>query len=329
MNNLLLVYYHPVIFDLAETFSNVFTNITIAVNPSLKDNYGGFKEVAAKVRSNPHLRDVKCIPLTQAQVMLKKFDLVGLDGVFDGDKTVMELCRKQGVPYFCINGYPHQHDEPGQNIMAFSHYLPQIQYRQQYPHEGHVKEIDWKNIAEKGESDGKNIVVFYPEMNAAKRFYKINSKKNRQIRQGFVSFIHRYQECNKWNYEVFNQLKKTFPELENYSNKSQQEVFELMWNSEGVVHLKHADCPGITVLEALVLGIPVYTMDSFVKASANQEVLIDEYNAIVAYDFRDLRNRMIAADLLVSTKARDYIWELTSFIRQRDRLVRFFEKCMN
>lgn len=326
MSHLLLVYYHPIILDLAETFSRIFKKVTITAGPNLKDNYGGFEDLKNKIKSKKALENIDFIPLAVAQIKIKSFDLVGLDGVFDGDDTIMGLCKNKGVPYFCINGYPHQLDEPSDNILAFSHFLPQQQYRKNFPHEGYVKEVDWKEIAEKGCSSGKNILVFYPELNDAKRYYNSNFKIN--YNQDFVSFIHRYEECNKWTFKVYQNLKNEFPTLENYSNKTQDEVFRLMDESRGLLHLKHADCPGISVLEALVFGVPVCTIRSFVEASQNQEVLIDNFNAIIAEDVNELIERMKTLTRTSFLENRDYIWNLTSFNRQKNKLERFFEQCM-
>lgn len=329
--HLLLVYYHPVIFDLAETFKRIFETVTIAVNPSLKDNYGDISNVMAKVKANPYLEGVKCVPSTVALLSLNQYDLIGCDGVFDGDKLFMDLAKDRGIPYFCINGYPHQLDEPSENIMAFSWHIPQIQYKQAYPHEGYVKERDWKNIAEKGRSDGKNILVYYPEMNEAKRFAKANERDPIELPY-LLSLIHRYEECNKWCHDAFKQMQCR---VENHSELSQMEAFDKILNSDGLLHLKHADCPGISVLEALILGRPVFTMESFVRASFNQEVLIDGFNAVVAPSIEELKKRILedgsmdSYPTLPAKGAVDYIWSLTDYWRQLPKLLNFFERCMS
>lgn len=331
---LLLNYYHPVIFDLAESFSRIFDEVVISCDMNLEDNYGGFNEVKNRVKENEHL-NCQVIPDIQAKIQIKQFDLVGLDGAFKGDDILMETCKGNGVPYFCINGYPHQFDEPGENILAFSWHLPQIQYKKRFPHEGYVKLDDWKHIAKNGRSPGKNVCVFYPEMNEAKRFNtRFLEEFRKEEPKHFCSFIHRYEECNKFNYLVFEHLKNHIDTLENYSGLSQREVFEKMSKSYATVHLKHADCPGISVLESLTLGIPVITMESFVKASFNQEVLIDGFNAIIATDKDDLVKRtieLIKWNGLLNypmQSIRDHINVLTSFRRQKYKLEKFFEECM-
>lgn len=330
MNHLLLVYYHPIIFDLAESFLKIFNRVTIACNASLKDNYGEYAQVAAKIKANPHLQSVDCIPLSVAHLKIKDYDIVGCDGVFDGDELIMEVCKERGVPYFNINGYPHQADEPSQNILAFSWFLPQIQYKQRFPHEGYIKERDWKHIAFEGRSEGKNICVFYPELNEAKRYAFVAQPRPRHK---FTSFIHRYEECNRWTYLLFQKFELALAEkhifVGNYSGKTQKEVFDLMSESYGVVHLKHGDCPGISILESLILKTPVITMSSFVKASFNQDVLIDNQNAIIADDFDELIERSIdAINKPWGRTGWDHIYGLTNFNRQRNKLERFFHGCM-
>ena len=330
--NILLAYYHPVIFDLAETFSKLGHKITITVSRYLSDNYGSADSVFAKKVPNPFLKDVDLVYHSVAKVKIKQkhFDLVGVDGVFDGDDVLMELCKNYKVPHFCINGYPHQIDEPSENILAFSWHLPQLQYKQKFYHEGLVKESDWKNISEKGESDGKNIFVFYPEMNAAKRF-EARTRITNRVRNpsdSFISLIHRFEECNKWSYSAFSELKE-FHKIENFTGLSQEETFEKIWNSKGLVHLKHADCPGISVLEALILGCPVIVMKSFVKASFNQEILIDNYNALVCNSLGEMSNRMkeVGSREFPTPNAILHIHELTHLDRQKPGLLRFLHKC--
>lgn len=333
VDSLLLVYYHPIVFDLAESFSRIFQKVTIACNTNLKDNYGGYKTVYERGKA----LGLEVIPLPIALMQIRSYDLVGLDGVFDGDELAMGSCKEHEIPWFCINGYPHQFDEPSQNILAFSWHLPQIQYKKMFPHEGYIKELDWKKIYEDGRSPGKNICVFYPELNYVKRFDYFDVPPSNTL----VSFIHRYEECNKWNYKIFCDLKEKLKkhsfdiDLQNFSGLSQDEVLKKMFSSWGLVHLKHGDCPGISVLESLKMGIPVFTMKSFVQSSFNQEILIDGFNAVVADDLDELYERIID---YISGKDRfysahfglktDYIKILTSFDRQKLKLIKFFERCM-
>lgn len=337
--NLLLNRYHPVVDDLAESFSKLemFDEIDIAIDISIKDHYGNHLDILNKNKEK--FKEFNSIPTSLAFLNLKnkKYDLVGIDGVFTNDQEIMDICKESNIPWFCINGYPHQIDEPSNNILAFSWHLPFVQYKKANPHEGYVKERDWKNIAEKGRSDGKNICVFYPEMNEAKRYIrKIVKLPDPEY---FSSFIHRYKECNKWNYEVFSFLEMNLDwnnkELKNYSGLKQSEVFEKISKSYGVVHLKHADCPGITILESLVLGVPIITMSSFVKASLDQEFLIDNFTAIIADSKQELVDRSIelmkdGGLLEYSSKAiRNHSWILTDFERQEYKLRKFFERCIN
>lgn len=330
---LLLIYYHPIILDLAETFARMCDQVDVAVNPTVKDNYGGYAEHFAMIDENIHL-DSKCIPLPLALNAIKKkeYDLVGLDGVFDGDKLAMDVCKEAGIPYFCINGYPHLSDEPSDNILSFSHFLPQNQYKRKFQWEPNIKIQDWQDIAKFGQSQGKNIFVYYPEMNEAKRFAGNVPCFGPFVRKSYVSLIHRYEECNKWNYEVFKRVKSELEKdgfgLENFSGLPQREVYKKITTSLGLCHLKHGDCPGISLLEALILGQTVFTMRSFVNASFNQEVLIDGLNSVIADDVDELIARMKNHNWGQPEFAEDYIWDLTSFNRQRVKLERFFQKCL-
>lgn len=327
-------------FDLAESFKRI-CDVEIAINASIIDNYGGYKDRLDIISKNEHLDGIRVLPLALAlqEIRQKKYDLVGLDGVFDGDPLVMDACKNANIPFFCINGYPHNIDEPSDNILSFSHFLPQVQYKQKYPSEGHIKEIDWKNISEGGRSQGKNIFVYYPEMNEAKRYYL-----NRAFpaRQNYISLIHRYEECNPWNFAAFKNvrdgLSKKSIQVENHSNLSQQEVFEKLAGSCGLLHLKHGDCPGISILEALILETPVFTMRSFVNASFNQEVLIHKINSFIADDLDELIDAMKNySDQKTRCKKWDWglgktnshIWNLTDFDRQKSKLERFFNRCLN
>lgn len=337
---LLLHYYHPIIFDLAESFKRI-CKVEIAINPSVTDNYGGIREHVAMIEGNEHLSDVPWVPIMPAVMKIRQgmYDLVGIDGVFSGDDWIIQACKDSGVPYFCINGYAHNADEPGNNILSLSNFLPQIQYKQKYPSEGHIQGFDWKNIAEAGRSHGKNILVFYPEMNHVKRRFLWPL----EVAKGFdevyrgqrinevPSFIHRYEECNKWCYSAFEKVKDKLRDdfvVENFSGLSHDEVLEKIYNSRGLLHLKHGDCPGATLLEALIFGKPVFTMRSFVNACFNQEFLIDNFTAIVADDLDELCER-IRRGFTPSHAARKYIWELTSFERQKYKVERFFKRCID
>ena len=328
---ILLAYYHPVIYDLAETLLKLGSveSVDICVVKDLSDNYGGPTNVFKKVKENKHLDKTKVFYDSVAHQLIKAgaYDIVGVDGVFSGDDLIMELCQENKIPYFCINGYPHQLDEPSHNIMAFSWHLPQVQYKQANPHEGYVKERDWKDISQNGRSQGKNVFVFYPEMNEAKRFHSKSRTRTLESATSpyFLSLIHRYAECNRWNHEVFNLIGKLY-KVENFSTLTQEQSFKKILLSDGLLHLKHGDCPGISVLEALILGKPVITMESFVKASFNQEVLIDEYNSIICQSVGEMAERM--RDIRpINPRATEYIWDLTSFSRQRRGLLRFLRGC--
>jgi hypothetical protein len=333
---LLLVYYHPVIFDLANTFSKLFDKVEICVVPGLKDNYGEANRVIAEAKAKGF--DAYFSPVAVMNIKAKKYDLVGLDGVFDGDKVLMDVCSASKVPFFCINGYPHNTDEPSQNILSFSWYLPEKQYRQRYPSEGHVKQLDWKNLATTGQSEGKNILVYYPEVSVAGAPHP---GYFRRPRDSFVSFIHRFEECNQESYEVFKQVNDQV-KVENFSSLSRNEVHAKLIDSFGLIHLKHADCPGISVLEAMLLGRVPIVMKSFVLASQNQDLLIDNYSAIIcdtvpelirrAHHLKDaIENVEYPANegmYLMERSTQQHAYMMTSQHRQEYKLIQFFKRCI-
>lgn len=338
---LLLVYYHPIIFDLAESFSRLF-DVEIAVNQNLKDNYGGAEEVCRKAEVlgfRTHFLQTATALLRQ-----KKYNLVGCDGVFDGDKLIMDLCDQLKIPYFNINGYPHNRDERAKNILSFSYFLPQFQYRNKFPWEQHVKELDCANFAN-GIKNDKNILVFYPEMKKAKDFAWSNRnslfvKDKERLRFGGCSLIHRYEECNKSSYSAFakvnSELKKFNEsyEVPNVSGAPPEQIYDLLYSSNFLLHLKHGDCPGIAILEAMILGAVPVVSSGFIMASQNQEVLIDNHSAFVcdsldeiintcSDNFRELKNPEIRVSMF------EHVNMLTSYKRQEKKLEKFFEECLN
>lgn len=329
-DSILLVYYHPIIFDLAESFKkhSLFRNVEIAVSGPLKDNYGDQNRVLEECRR----RGFVGLPLPAALLNIKnkKYTVVGLDGVFQQDNLVIDVCQNLKIPYLCINGYPHNIDEPSQNILSFSWFLPQIQYKMMYGNEGAIKEVDWKNIAEKGHGGTeKNICVFYPEMNDVKKI----PLNNGIDRSGAISLIHRFEECNKWSYDAF---VKSGNGTANYTSLTKDEIYEKLNKSKYLLHLKHGDCPGIAVLEAMILGCVPIVMESFVLSSFNQDLLIDSYSAFICEDLDEVRWLLEEDDPILSsdgndlfTMTRHHAWKLTSFHRQKRKLYKFFERCIN
>lgn len=325
---LLLCYYHKIIFDLALSFKRLFKKVEICVSSNLKDNYGTEQNVIKKGKSLGF--DVHLLPVALANLKAKKYCLVGCDGVFQGDQLLMDVCRQSNVPFFCIDGYPFKLDEPSQNILSFSWGLPQAQYREKYPHEPHVKDWDWKNIAQTGRSEGKNICVYYPEMNELKEWrHKVDWEKIPDA-YGFISLIHRFEECNKWNYEVFNKVKKQF-NLENYTNLTQEELWNKLILSKGLIHLKSADRPGIAVLEAMLLDCVPIVMKSFVLASQNQDLLIDDISAIVCDSVDELIDRVkkLETDKDYINNCDIHAGLMTDWDRQKNKVEKFFERCLN
>lgn len=325
----LLVYYHPIVWDLAKTFQKMGHEVTVAVNTNIKDNYGTGHDIIKKEKAkNLHTFDI--IPLTTAVALLNanRFDFMGCDGVFDGDKLVMDLCNKKNVPYFCISGYPGVMDEPSENILSFGWTIPTFQYANKYPSEGHRKMVDWREIVEKGRSQTKNMCVFYPQLWYMRSF--LDDNQTPLTRPELVSGIQRYEECNEWNFKLFKKLQENvLPiSLVNYEGVSHDEFLKKVQRSRGLVHLKQADQPGISVLEAMRMSTPVITMKSFVLASHNQDLLIDGYNSVVADSYEELIERVALFDLPeLGYNAKKHSEMLCSFKRQRYKLDQFIDRC--
>lgn len=330
---LLLVYYHPVVMDLAQTFSKLGWNVTVAVNTNIKDNYGTGFDVLDRIKEERSFFTVEGIPLTLAlnQIKKKQYNLVGCDGVFDGDQLVMDTCRENKIPFFNIQGYPNVVDEPSQNILSLGWFTPTIQYQQSYPGEGHKKQIDWKNVSESGRSSGKNICIFYPNFWQLAYQCDVANINNiaRPFRGHLVSLIQRYEECNEFCYKAFKRVQEDF-RVENLEGKPHGEVLREIVKSSGLLHLKWADQPGIAIFEAMLLSRPVVTMKSFVLASMNQEVLIDGYNAIVADSIDELTDQLKNVDRLrkLGYNACDHATMLTDFNRQKRKLLDFVDRCL-
>jgi hypothetical protein len=337
-SNLLSVYYHPVIFDLAISFSKLFKSVDICVVNDLKDNYGTTASVINKAKS----LGLTCLPFNQAilKIKTKHYSLVGLDGVFQGDSFIMDLCDSMLVRYFNISGYPHTVDERSKNILSFSWYMPQMQYRSKYPAEGYVKELNWAKIANFGyDHDQKNIFVFYPEFSKLKQT-RINFLI-KVDRLHFISAIHRFAECNQNSYKVFEQIRDRILPIPflNASSLSQENLYSIIANSYGMIHLKHADCPGISLIESMLLGRVPFVLKDFVLASNNQEVLIDNHSAKVCSTVEELIDRSIEhkkeldkilngfSSIEVSTMKHADM--LTNFNRQKQGLINFFNRCLN
>jgi glycosyltransferase involved in cell wall biosynthesis len=327
LKTLLLAYYHPVVFDLALSFKKIFHDVHVCATNDLKDNYGGVSEVQARCKR----LGLHFMPLMAAAMGIKskKYDLVGVDGVFHGDSVLMDSCEGGKVPFFCINGYPHNRDEPSKNILSLSWFLPQFQYRQSYPHEVHVKELNWKRIAENGKDDKqKNVFVFYPEFSQLKN--NIGLPQRPALPTKLVSFIHRFEECNENSFKVFERVSETVGGIENYTSLSQIEVWKKLREAKALVHLKHGDCPGIAVLEAMLLGTPPVVMKDFVLASNNQEVLIDGQSAMVCDSVEEMIERINSTEANhLSLRSSLHAKMITDFPRQQRKLKSFFERCIS
>lgn len=322
---ILLVYYHPVIWSIADTFSKLGHKVSIAVNPNIKDNYGTGKDIIKK-----QSKQYTVYPLQVGLNMIKQkhFQLVGCDGVFDGDVLVMDMCKQSSVPHFCIQGYPNVFDEPSDNILSLGWFTPFIQYHQKFPSEGHKKQQDWNDIARFGCSRTKNICTFYPGV-------KNRTDPCYSYGKNFISLIQGYKKHNLSCSEVFEQVKEKIKNnnlsAENLEGQSFLEVRRRMTHARGLLQLKWADQPGMAVLEAMSAAKGVYTMKSFVLASNNHDILIDGYNAVVADTVEELVDEMKNPDLpmqLGKNSLRHYEI-ITSFERQKKKLGLFIERCLS
>lgn len=334
--------YHPVCEDLAITFSKLGHEVFLSVKTDIKDHYGSWKLVLDNCKKS--YKEFISIDYKQALIMISKgnIDLVGVDGVFEGDEDVLGICGRVGIPYFCISGYPGVLDEPSNNILSLGWSMPSLQYWRKYPSEAHRKLEEWKEIAITGKSSLKNICVFYPnfwrlksENDLEKSFYESPTDN-----PYFVSGVQRYKDCNPWNYEVFQQVKSAMElkmgTVENCEGITNKQFLDKLKSSWGLLHLKQADQPGISVMEALLLGKVVCTLKSFVLASHNQDLLIDGYNAIVAENVKELIERM---SLISKEKAwkfsmpnigpRRHAYMITSFERQQRKLEQFVSECVS
>lgn len=325
---ILINFYHPVCIDLATTFKKLGHTVDVCFNTDIKDHYGDWNILLEKYKKNS---DINCISLKIASLLLVKskyYDLVGLDGVFNGDQLLMSICKEINLPYFCIDGYPNVYDEPSENILSFGWGLPLIQYNQKYQSEYHKKEIDWKNIFEKGCSESKNIYVFYPN------FWEIKTKTRVINSVGpIISGVQNYKKYNKWSCEVFDKIKeKSLIDIKNFEEVSHEVFIKELQLSRAFLLLKWADRPGIALLEAMLLGKPILTMRSYILASFNPEILIDNFNCIIADTVEELIEKINVMDKntykLLGEHARNHALELTSFDRQKDKLQTFLERCV-
>jgi hypothetical protein len=329
----LLNFYHPVIIDIAQSLVKHFKfDVTVSINTAVVDHYGSHKDLLLNLKSKESLFGFRFISLQEAMIRLKnkQFNLMGCDGVYNGDKNLIEISKNENIPYFCISGYPYLQDEDSKNVLSFSWFMPQIQWIQKYPTEYHIKEIAYKKLLS-NEQNKKNILVWYPEFNHVKEFLKNNELPNK--RSGFVSFINRYQECNKSLYEIFSEVKKnldSFETLENFSGLSNNEVLEKMRKSKGLVHIKGYDCPGISLIEAMLLGTVPFLFQEFILGSFNQDLLINNHSCVLSDSISEfIKNLQSDLCYSLSDSTKNHAIMLTDFTRQRPALEKFLQKCLN
>lgn len=328
---LLLAYYHPIIFDLAVSFSSIFEKVEICVANNIKDNYGTHEDVIK--RAKEYGFDAILLNRAIMKLKAKQYALVGVDGVFEGDKILIDVCSTENVPYFCINGYPHNFDEPSNNILSLSWFLPQMQYKKFFPSEAHIRAFDWGNMLNAERVMTKNICVYYPCMHFLKRYRDVGGLQPSE-RKEFSSFIHKIKELNKETFAVFEKVKNEVL-LNNYDTLSQKEVWDKINASYGLIHLKHGDCPGIAIFESMIIGRVPIVMRNFVLASFNQEVLIDGHSAIVCDTIDELverakehKEKIDRKEFGLETSTRQHIEVITNEDRQKQKLYKFVENCL-
>lgn len=339
--------YHPVCEDIAITLSKLGHEVTLSVKTDINDHYGSWKEILKVLKGTKGFR---AIDYKQALILASKksFDLIGADGLFEGDRQLFELAGKTNIPTFAIAGYPHLMDEPSGNILSLGWSLPILQYLRDFPTEAHRKQVDWKAVAESGRMAGKNICVFYPNFWDIKDRRKKGEFYRMEIAplQKFVSGIQRYEECNRFNHQVFTAVQKAlhiekppwptpWQVVENYEGLPRDDFLQKLAASWGLLHLKHADQPGISVMEALLMGKKVFTMKSFILGSHNHDMLIDGHNAVIADTVDELIERMEQVKYDQVADAHEnmslvsgHINMLTSFERQKDKLNKFVLECL-
>lgn len=320
-------HYHPIVEDFCLSLSkHLKFSVDCAIKIDINDHYGSHAEILKQNQSK--YSEFKSIPYTQALVQLKAglYDLIFLDGVYDGDKQIVDLCNQKNIPYVAISGYPFLRDEAGaKNILSFSWFMPQVQFLNQFPTEGHVKQQSLDV------SSNKNICIFYPEFSYAKQFAKENPRLLSAVyHEKFCSFIHRFEECNPQHYKHFKDIEsKLGQEIPNYTGLTQGEVLYRMNHSRGLVLTKWADAPGIALFEAQLLGVTPFVFQQYVLASFNQEVLIDGMSAVTSNsDDEFVSNLRSDKWAKLSASTQQHAMMITDFGRQQDKLEKFIQKCL-
>lgn len=318
-------HYHPVIEDICNSFSTYLKfDIECAIKTDIIDHYGDHKELLRK--NQEKYKSFKSIPLQQALVKLKskQYEVVFVDGVYDGDKDIIKICKDKNIPYICVSGYPYLKDEDSKNILSFSWFMPQIQFLNQFPTEGHVKQLSL-------DSSQKNILIWYPEFSHVKKYSKENPHLlSAAYKNPYVSFIHRFEECNKEHYKHYKNIIEKFGEdIPNYTNLTQQEVMFTLNQSRGLALMKWADAPGIALIESMLLGCVPFVFQQYILASFNQEILIDNYSAVTSNsDEEFVENLKSDKWAKLSESTQQHARMITDFGRQQEKLEKFIQECV-
>lgn len=322
--------YHPCCEDIASSFArHLKFKVDVSVNIRVNDQYGSHLNILNSLKSQETENGFNAISLNEAIVRLKtkQYSLVFVDGVYDGDKDLIAICKQQGIPYVCIAGYPYLRDEDAKNILSFSWFMPQFQYVQQYPTEGHVKEVAHAKLLN-GEQNKKNTLVWLPEFSHVRNYLKENNRFLASC-SGYCSFIHRYEECNKSLYDIFVKIKnhlEQFESVSNYTNFSNRRVLDKMISSKGLLHVKGFDAPGISLIESMMVGCTPFLFQEFVLGSFNQEVLIDNHSCIISDSIPEMIENLESDKWAkLSKTTQEHAMMLTNFERQQNKLEKFIE----
>lgn len=318
---LLLNRYHPVVDDLAQSLALHFNfSVDVAINPTIIDHFGSHSKILEENKKN--IKNVSYISLQESLIKIKskKYDLIGVDGVFEGDKIIISLCKSLKTPYFCISGYPYLADEDATNILSFSWFMPQIQFVQRFQSEYDAKTRAWDPQLKQ-----KNIEVFYPEF-----LYLKNQKFEKFEKKYWMSSINRFEECNPIQYSIFKNVEAKFQKIENFTSLSNKELIEKLKFSKGLIHIKGMDCPGIVLIESMLVGVVPFVFRQFILSSFNQDLLIDNYSCVVSDSVEEFVDNLKSNKWEeLSESTRQHAMIMTDFNRQKSKLYKFFERCIN
>lgn len=322
----LVAWYHPVSESISDSFAtHLKFSIDCAVKTDIFDHYGSHKDLLKK--NQEKYQSFKSITWQQGLLKLKQkqYDLLVVDGVYNGEKELIEIANQNNIPVIYISGYPYLRDEVGaKNILSFSWFLPQMQFINQFPTEGRVKQYSLDSLR-------KNVLVWYPEFQRVKKYAKENPRLlSAAYKNPFVSFIHRFEECNERHFAHYKNIIQKFGEdIPNYTNLAQEEVMFTLNQSRGLCLPKWADAPGIALIEAMLLGSVPFVFQQYILASFNQEVCIDGHSCVVSNsDDEFVENLRSGKWATLSESTQQHARMITDFKRQQEKLEKFIQECI-